>query len=59
MRGSRPHIDLVVSERSHRKLKGEVKAGDPSQGQPVMAIWIVVDSIVKREMSDETPGFAK
>jgi len=44
---------LIVSDKARQQLKGEIKIGDPAQGQPAMAIPMTVDSQVTEEMSEQ------
>jgi hypothetical protein len=44
---------LIQMEQGRAQLKGEIKVGDPSQGQPVMAIPMTIDTNTKVEMSEK------
>jgi hypothetical protein len=50
---------LIVLGQARQQLKGEIKMGDSAQGQPMMAIPMVVDTTVRLEMSDKPLERAK
>jgi hypothetical protein len=44
---------LIQMEQGRQQLKGEIKVGDSAQGQPMMAIPMVLDTSSKVEMSEK------
>jgi hypothetical protein len=44
---------LIQSEQGHQVLKGEIKMGDSTPGQPPMAIPVLFDTTSKTEISDK------
>ncbi len=44
---------VIISDKGRQQLKGEIKIGDPAQGQPTMAIPMTMDSQVTEEMSEQ------
>ncbi len=44
---------LIQMEQGHQQFKGEIKVGDSAQGQPMMAIPMVLDTSSKTEMSEK------
>jgi hypothetical protein len=44
---------LIQMAQGRQQLKGEIKVGDSGQGQPMMAIPVVLDTTTKVEMSEK------